>query len=79
MSEIEVLKHVRFVVDAQGHPTAALLDMELWRHVVELLEDAEDLEIAESALARLKAAGGDPIKAGWLELDKVKTELDGGL
>lgn len=37
----------------------------------EALEDAEDVEIAREALAELDAAGGEAIKAGWVNLEDV--------
>ena len=77
MSATEVLKGVRFVVDAEGRPIAALLDMALWNYVVGLLEDAEDIDLAREALARLEAAGGSPEKAGWLDFEAVSVELNG--
>jgi len=36
------------------------------------LEDAEDVALAEAALAELNAAGGNPEKAGWLRLEDLE-------
>ncbi|MEK7276127.1 MAG: hypothetical protein AAB427_02145 [Chloroflexota bacterium] len=69
------LKHVRFVVDSEGKPTAALLDIKLWNYLIELLEDMEDIELAESALDSFEAADSDPERAGWFDFDKVSMEL----
>ena len=70
-----VLDTLRFVVGTDGRPTAIQMDIETWRkgvltHIVKALEDAEDLNLAREALAELKAAGGDPDKAGWLRLSE---------
>jgi hypothetical protein len=44
----EALAEVKFVVGADGQPTAALLDIESWRTVVALLEEAEDQSVLRS-------------------------------
>jgi hypothetical protein len=46
--------------------------MEVWRQIVAALEDAEDVALARTAVAELEAAGGDPEKAGWLQLEEVQ-------
>ncbi len=65
------LDTVRFVVGADGQPSAVQVDVGLWQKIVEALEDAEDVEIVRAALAELAAAGGDPGKAGWVRLEDV--------
>lgn len=67
---------VQFVIGAEGKPTAVLLDIATWRHILQALEDAEDLTIAKQALAELDAAGGDPEKAGYLVWEQVRAQLD---
>ena len=62
---------IRFVVGADGQPSAVQVDIGLWQRIVEALEDAEDLDVAREALAELTAAGGDPAKAGWVNLEDV--------
>ena len=69
-----VVDTLRFVVGGDGKPTAIQMDIETWRKIVEALEDAEDVNLAREALAELKAAGGDPDKAGWLRLEDVAKE-----
>ncbi|HUV90535.1 MAG TPA: hypothetical protein VMY80_12845 [Anaerolineae bacterium] len=73
-----VLDTLRFVVGTDGRPTAIQMDIETWRKIVEALEDAEDVNLAREALAELKAAGGDPDKAGWLRLEDVAREWGTG-
>lgn len=63
---------VRFVVGADGQPSAVQINMSLWKQIVAALEDAEDVALAQAALAELKAAGGDPERAGWLRLEDVE-------
>jgi predicted DNA-binding protein len=45
--------------------------MDLWQQIVDALEDAEDIGLARAALDELTAAGGDPKKAGWVDLEDV--------
>lgn len=65
---------VRFVVGADGQPAAVQVNMNIWKQIVAALEDAEDVALAQAALAELKAAGGDPEQAGWLRLEDVERE-----
>jgi hypothetical protein len=66
---------VQFVVGAEGKPTGVLLDMATWEHIVEALEDAEDMAIVRETLAELNAAGGDRSKAGFRPWTEVRAEL----
>jgi hypothetical protein len=45
--------------------------MPLWQQILDALEDAEDVALARQALADLAAAGGDPERAGWLNVDDL--------
>ena len=65
------LDTVRFLVGSDGRPTAVQVDMDLWQQIVDALEDAEDIGLAQAALDELTAAGGDPKKAGWVDLEDV--------
>ncbi len=58
------LDSVQFVVGKDGQPVAVQVDLELWRQIVAALEDAEDIALAQAALADLSAAGGNPERAG---------------
>jgi aspartate/tyrosine/aromatic aminotransferase len=66
---------VQFVVGSGGKPTGVLLDMPTWEHIVESLEDAEDMAVVREALAGLKAVGGDRAKAGFRPWAEVRAEL----
>ncbi len=48
------LKQVRFVVDVEGNPTAAIIDMDAWRKLLGFLEDSEDVKLARERLAGWK-------------------------
>jgi hypothetical protein len=65
------LNTVRFVVGSDGRPMAVQVDMSLWQQIVDALEDAEDIALARAALDELAAAGGDPNKAGWVDLEDL--------
>lgn len=52
------LKQVRFVVDAEGNPTAAIVDMDVWRLLLGLLEDTEDVKLARERLTGWKKKEG---------------------
>ena len=73
----QLLKSVKYVVDTQGHPSAAVLDIEEWKRLLEWLDDEEDLQVAREALAELAAVGNDANNAGWLKWEDVRDELDG--
>ena len=44
MRMIELIDSARFVVDSEGEKKAVLLEYEHWRLLLELLEDAADLQ-----------------------------------
>ena len=41
---------LQYVTNSQGQRTAVVIDLETWKHIVEALEDAEDVD--EMRLAR---------------------------
>ncbi len=67
-----VKEAIHYLVDAEGRPTAVQIDWGTWKRIVDALEDAEDVGLAQAALAELDAAGGDPEKAGWLRLEDLE-------
>lgn len=73
MTGLEALQSVQFVT-VKGR-RLAILSARDWESLIEWLETVEDLEIAQNALAALKAAGGDRKNAGWLEWNSVKDQL----
>lgn len=75
MTVSEALAEVKFVVGADGQPTAALLDIEIWRTVVALLEEAEDQGVLRAYLIRRRAARS-PEDIGLIPWEQVEAELD---
>ena len=74
MTGLDALLSVQFVT-VKGK-RLAVLDAEGWEALIEWLETLEDLQIAQSALTQLKAAGGNRQRAGWLKWDEVEQELE---
>ncbi|MBX7236021.1 MAG: hypothetical protein K1X65_16660 [Caldilineales bacterium] len=73
MSGLEVLQSVQFVTARDQR--LAVLRADDWEALIEWLETVEDLQIARSAFAELKAAGGDRKRAGWVEWRSVASEI----
>ena len=74
MKGLDMLQSVQFVT-ANGK-RLAVMDAENWEALIEWLETLEDLQIASTAFAQLKAAGGNRRQqAGWLKWDEVEQEL----
>ncbi|MCS6880729.1 MAG: hypothetical protein RMK84_11455 [Oscillochloridaceae bacterium] len=69
----ELARGVQFMVDQQGHTTAVVLTPELWRQILEALEDAEDRELLRTLRDRI-AAG--PRAAGALQWNEVSNEWE---
>ena len=67
-----VQQAIYYLVDTAGKPTAVQVNWEAWQRIMGALEDAEDVALAQAALAELDAAGGDPDKAGWLRLEVLE-------
>jgi hypothetical protein len=74
MSGLDALQSVQFVT-IRGK-RFAVMSAEDWETLVEWLETLEDRQIARQALAELKASTGDRKRAGWLEWNAVREELE---
>ena len=72
----QLLKSVKYVVDTKGRPSAAVLDIEEWKRLLEWLDDEADMQVAREALAELAAVGNDANRAGWLKWKDIRDELD---
>ena len=70
----EALQSVQFVT-VKGK-RLAVVSAEDWEALIEWLETLEDVQIARSAFAELKAAGGDRKRAGWIEWEEAEKELE---
>ena len=73
MTGLEALQSVQYVT-VKGK-RLAVIDADDWDALIEWLETVEDLQIAQEAFAKLKAAGGDREQAGWLKWKEVDGEL----
>ena len=67
---------ITVVPNAKGQPAGVLLDMQTWDSILEALELAEDLPVIKKALAELRAAGNDPVKAGFIPWSKAREKLN---
>ena len=65
MSGLEALQSVQFVT-AKGK-RLAVLGADDWEALIEWLETLEDVHAARQAFAKLKVAGGNRKRAGWIE------------
>ncbi len=55
----EVLQKAQFVMDAEGHATAAMLDIQTWEALLDWLEEFEDVQLARERLQTW------PTRQGW--------------
>ena len=55
MTTDELVQGVQFTVDQSGQVTAVVLTPELWRRIIEALEDTQDRELVRSLHDRLVA------------------------
>jgi hypothetical protein len=71
MTAAELTKGVQFTVDQSGQVTAVVVAPELWKRIVDALEDAEDRELVQVLHSRL--ANG-PSASGALRWQDVTDE-----
>jgi hypothetical protein len=74
MTGLDALRSVQFVT--KNGKRLAVLSADDWESLIEWLETLEDVHIARQAFTELKAAKGNRHRAGWLEWDAVKDELN---
>ena len=74
MVGLAALQSVQYV-SAKGK-RFAIVDMDDWEALLEWLETVEDIQIAREAYAELEAANGSRQKAGWLDWNDVRQELE---
>ena len=70
MTVAEILKSMQFVIDREGKPTAALLDMDAWNAFVSILEDMEDVELIRERMKTWRS------KEGWTRWEDFEAELE---
>jgi hypothetical protein len=74
MTGLDALRSVQFVT--MKGKRLAVLSADDWESLIEWLETLEDVHTARQAFAELKKAKGSRRRAGWLEWDAVKDELN---
>jgi hypothetical protein len=70
MTVAEILQSVRFIVDQEGKPTAAVLDISAWEIFCSILEDMEDTELVKERLKNWQT------KEGWTRWEDFEAELE---
>lgn len=65
-----------YIVDANGQPEAIIIDISMWRMILEQLEDIVDHEILHQAAADLEALSKGQRPAGWQSWEAFEAELD---
>ena len=75
MSATDVLTSVQFIVNEEGEPTAAVVDIVTWNRLVALLEGIEDLETV-SAYLQQRAHSATPEEMGLLSWEDVEKEIE---
>ena len=73
MTGLETLASVQYAT-VKGK-RLAIIDIDDWEALIEWLETLEDIKIAHEVFEKLKAAGNNREKAGWLKWDDIKEEL----
>jgi PHD/YefM family antitoxin component YafN of YafNO toxin-antitoxin module len=74
MSGLDALQSVQFVT--RKGKRLAVLSADDWEALIDWLETLEDAQAVRQAFAELNAAKGDQRRAGWLEWDAVKGDLE---
>ena len=64
----EIAARIRFVVDGEGRVTSVVLSPELWREVVESLENAEDRELLKELAPRLSVGPQGALR--WSDVER---------
>jgi hypothetical protein len=70
MTVTEILKSMQFVVDQEGKPTAALLDMSAWEAFLSMLEDIEDVGLIRDRTKNWRS------KESWTRWEDFEAELE---
>lgn len=70
MTVTDLLKSMQFVVDHDGKPTAALLDMDAWEAFVSMLEGIEDVQLIRERMKNWRT------KEGWTGWEDFEAEME---
>ena len=68
------LKSVKYIVDAEGNPTAAVIDIADWKHLLEWLEAEEKSSDARKALEDALQPI-DVERTGWWQWADLQDDL----
>jgi len=71
MTVEEIVRSVQFTLDQHGKTTAVVLTPELWRQLLEALEDAEDRALIRALKERIVAG---PAASGALRWEDVSQD-----
>ena len=66
------IETVRYLVDSDGHPTAAVVEISVWERMLDRLEDDEDARLARERLVDWRT------KRGWTPWEAFEAELGMG-
>lgn len=75
MNVKEMVATTQLVVDPNGKPTGALLDIEIWQEIIRFLEELEEQNMVRSYMIRRQSAHS-PEEMGLLSWEAVQAELD---
>jgi nitrate reductase NapAB chaperone NapD len=74
MTGMEALQSVQFAT-VKGK-RVAVINAEDWEALIEWLETIEDINMAQEAVRIMKTVGRDRERAGWVEWDQVKDQVE---
>jgi hypothetical protein len=72
MSVTELLQSAQFVVDADGHKKAVMVDVEVWDELLAMLEDVEDA----TEVKRLRVLKEESIPWGQAKQELKDKDID---
>jgi hypothetical protein len=71
-----LIQHPSYVIGADGRAKAVLVDINVWRAIIERLENVEDTQILQTAVADLDALTQGQLPTGWKSWEEFEAELD---
>ncbi|MFN8457722.1 MAG: hypothetical protein U0401_24220 [Anaerolineae bacterium] len=70
MTVTEILQSARFIVNQEGKPIAAVVDMQAWEVFCSILEKMEDTELVKERMKNWQT------KEGWTRWEDFEVELE---
>jgi hypothetical protein len=74
MSTEHLIQRPSYVIGADGRAKAVLVDIEVWRAIIERLENTEDRQILQAAKADLDALAQGQRPAGWKSWEEFEAD-----